>query len=40
VADAIVNTKTDYNDKPLEDQRMKNVTVETFGVEYAEPIKV
>ena len=40
VADAIVNTKTDYNDKPLEDQRMKTVTVETFGVEYAEPIKV
>ena len=40
VADAIVNTKTDYNDKPLEDQHMKTVTVETFGVEYAEPIKV
>ena len=40
VADAIVNTKTDYNDKPLEDQRMKTVTVETFGVEYAEPVKV
>ena len=37
---AIVNTKTDYNDKPLEDQRMKTVTVETFGVEYAEPSKV
>ena len=40
VADAIVNTKTDYNDKPLSDQRMKTVTVETFGVEYAEPVKV
>ena len=40
VADAIVNTKTDYNDKPLADQRMKTVTVETFGVEYAEPVKV
>ena len=39
-ADAIVNTKTDYNDKPLSDQRMKTVTVETFGVEYAEPVKV
>ena len=39
VADAIVDTKTDYNDKPLADQRMKTVTVETFGVEYAEPVK-
>ena len=37
VADGIVSTKRDYNDKPLEDQRMKTVTVETFGVEYPEP---
>ena len=40
VADAIVNTRTDRMDKPLADQRMKTVTVETFGVEYAEPVKV
>ena len=40
VADAIVNTKTDYNDKPLADQRMKTVTVETFGEVYPEPVKV
>ena len=39
VADAIVNTRTDRMDKPLADQRMKTVTVETFGVEYAEPVK-
>ena len=37
VADGIVSAKRDYNDKPLEDQRMKAVTVETFGVEYPEP---
>ena len=37
VADGIVSAKRDYNDKPLEDQRMKTVTVETFGVEYPEP---
>jgi len=37
VADGIVSTKRDYNDKPLEDQRMKAVTVETFGVDYPEP---
>ena len=39
VADAIVNTRTYRMDKPLADQRMKTVTVETFGVEYAEPVK-
>ncbi len=39
VADAIVNTKRDYMDKPLEDQRMKSVTVETFGVDYPAPEK-
>ena len=39
-ADTIVNAKRDRNDKPLADQRMKTVTVETFGVEYPEPEKV
>jgi peptidyl-prolyl cis-trans isomerase B (cyclophilin B) len=37
--DAIAETKTDWGDRPYEDQVMKNVTVETFGVEYAEPKK-
>ena len=40
VADAIVNTRTDRMDKPLQDQRMKTVTVETFGEVYPEPVKV
>ena len=40
VADAIVNTRTDHMDKSLADQRMKTVTVETFGEVYPEPIKV
>ena len=40
VADAIVSAKRDYNDKPLQDQRMKTVTVETFGEVYPEPVKV
>ena len=40
-ADAIVAAPRDRrNDKPYEDQRMKSVRVETFGVEYkAEKIK-
>ena len=40
VADAIVAAKRNYNDRPLEDQRMKTVTVDTFGVDYPEPEKV
>lgn len=38
--DKIVNAKTDYSDRPYEDQVMETVTVDTFGVEYAEPEKV
>ena len=40
VADAIVSVKRDYNDKPLTAQRMKSVTVDTFGVDYPEPEKI
>ena len=39
VADAIVNTKRDWNDRPREVQRMKKITVDTFGLEYPEPEK-
>ncbi|MBO5113960.1 MAG: peptidylprolyl isomerase [Lachnospiraceae bacterium] len=35
----IAETPTDYSDRPLEDQRIKSITVETFGVEYPEPEK-
>ena len=38
-ADAIVSAKRDWNDKPRDPQRMKRVTVETFGVDYPEPEK-
>ena len=40
VVDRIAATKTGLNDKPKADQRMKKVTVETFGVEYPEPEKM
>ena len=33
VADTIVNADRDRMDKPFEDQKMKSVTVETFGVD-------
>ena len=34
---AIAECQTDYSDRPLEDQIMKKVTVDTFGVDYPEP---
>lgn len=40
VVDAIANTRRDFNDKPRVEQKMKKVTVETFGVDYPEPEKV
>lgn len=36
----IAECKTDYSDRPLEEQVMKTVTVETFGAEYPEPEKM
>ncbi|MBD5395686.1 MAG: peptidylprolyl isomerase [Lachnospiraceae bacterium] len=36
----IAETPTDYSDRPLEAQRIKSVTVETFGVTYPEPEKI
>jgi len=40
VVDAIVSVRTDRNDKPLEDQRIRTITVDTFGVDYPEPITI
>ena len=40
VADAIVSTKADWNDRPRQEQKMKKVSVDTFGVAYPEPEKV
>ena len=39
VVDKICSVRTDYNDKPRIPQVMKKVTVETFGVDYSEPVK-
>ena len=40
VVDKIACVDTDYNDKPLEEQKMKKVTVDTKGTDYPEPEKV
>ena len=36
----IAEAATDYSDRPIEEQKMKTVTVETFGVDYPEPEKI
>ena len=40
VVNKIAETRTDYNDRPLEDQVMESVTVDTFGETYPEPNKL
>lgn len=39
IVNKIAETDTDYNDRPVVNQVMKTVTVETFGVDYPEPEK-
>lgn len=36
----IAETATDYSDRPLEEQKIKSMTVDTFGVDYPEPDKI
>lgn len=40
VVNRIAVTETDSEDRPLEPQRIRSMTVETFGVEYPEPEKI
>lgn len=40
IIDKIAAVATGYMDKPLEEQKMKKVTVETFGQDYPEPEKM
>ncbi len=40
VVNAIAETATDWNDRPLEEQKIKSITVDTFGVDYPEPLKM
>ncbi len=39
VLDEIATCETDASDRPKEEQRIKTITVETFGVEYPAPEK-
>ena len=39
VVNKIAEERTDYSDRPLKTQKIKSMTVDTFGVEYPEPEK-
>jgi peptidyl-prolyl cis-trans isomerase B (cyclophilin B) len=40
VVDRIASVQTDYSDRPMEDQVIRSMTVETFGESYPEPEKI
>ena len=40
VVNKIAETDTDYSDRPLDEQKIQSMTVETFGVDYPEPAKM
>ena len=40
VIDAIASVKTNYQDRPLEDQKIASITVDTHGETYPEPKKL
>ena len=39
IVNKIADVRTDYNDRPMKEQKIKSMTVETFGTEYPEPEK-
>lgn len=38
--DKIAGTEVDHNDRPVKEQKMKTVSVDTFGVSYPQPEKM
>lgn len=40
VVNTIAETDTDFRDRPIKEQKIKSMTVETFGIDYPEPEKV
>ena len=40
VVNKIAETPTNFSDRPLDEQKIKSMTVDTFGVDYPEPEKI
>ena len=37
IVNKIADVRTDYSDRPMKEQKIKSITVETFGENYPEP---
>ena len=40
IVNKIAETPTNFSDRPLDEQKIKSMTVDTFGVDYTEPEKI
>ena len=40
IVNKIAEVPTNFSDRPLEEQKIKSMTVDTFGVDYPEPEKM
>ena len=40
IVDKIATTRTDFRDRPRQEQKIRSMTVDTFGADYPEPEKV
>ena len=40
IVNKIAETPTNFSDRPLDEQKIKSMTVDTFGVDYPEPEKM
>ena len=40
VVDKIASVRTDYMDRPVEEKKIRSITVETFGTDYPEPERI
>ena len=39
IVNKIADVPTDFRDRPMKEQKIKSMTVDTFGVDYPEPKK-
>ena len=40
IVNKIAETPTNFSDRPLDEQKIKSMTVDTFGIDYPEPEKI
>ena len=40
IVDKIADVRTDYSDRPMKEQKIQSMTVDTMGEEYPDPVTV